>query len=262
MKGAPGLAARLGDRPQPGDVDVGVSGGGDVDRRRRATRSDALTGDTQRFGNAGVEPGTQWFPGVEHEEGVVDGGQQAAADGIVVAELGDDTDSHTGQGVQVPGRLVDADQRARAHDQRGGLFDRGARPGNGAPSPPVQGELVALPVAPPCRQDDLVVVAVAAGPRFTVDVEETLGMAEVAGDSDGEVEGDRTVRTPLRWHGEPAAEDEVEARLAPRRAPRDLDEAFVDRLVEGRLDVGAVEGTEAERIDHNSARHTPSVRST
>ena len=81
MEGAPGLAARLAQRPEPGHVDVGVSGGEDIDIQRRSGRLDAgaerIMGGSDRI----VEAVVEGFAGVERFECRVEGVQQVGACG-------------------------------------------------------------------------------------------------------------------------------------------------------------------------------------
>jgi hypothetical protein len=162
---------------------VGVPRSSDVDVGGRPTRGDGLPDDMQRSRHAGVEVVSEGFSRVEHEECFVEGGEQLGADGVDVAELFDHAEGDTSQSVQVPGRLIDLDDRAGAHHEWCHLFDRETRPGRGSARPTVQGELVAVPVTPPVGQTNLAVMTVAAGVRLTIDVDERLRMAEVVGDA-------------------------------------------------------------------------------
>jgi hypothetical protein len=81
--------------------------------------------------------------------------------------------------LQLTSGPVDPDDLARADHQRRHVHDRRARPGRRPARPVVQGELVAVAVAPPVGEHDLVIVAVAARERLAVDVDEGRGMAEV-----------------------------------------------------------------------------------
>ena len=107
-------------------------------------------------------------------------------------------------------------------------------------------------VTPPVGEKNLVVVTVAAGVRLTIDVDERLGVTEVAGDAQRQMKGDRAIRAPVGRHGEAAAEHEIESRSAPRHAPRNRDESIVDRLVDRRLDDRGLEGTKLKRLDQRS----------
>ena len=108
---------------------------------------------------------------------------------------------------------------------------------------------MAVSVTPPVGEKNLVVVTVAAGVRLTVDVDERLGVAEVAGDAQRQMKGDWAIPAPAGRHGEAAAEYEIESRPAPRRTPRNRDESIVDRLVDRRVDDGGLEGTKLKRLD-------------
>ena len=108
---------------------------------------------------------------------------------------------------------------------------------------------MAVSVTPPFGEKNLVVVTVAAGVRLTIDVDERFGVAEVAGDAQRQMKGDRAIRAPVGRHGEAAAEYEIESRSAPRHTPRNRDELIVDRLVDRRLDDRGLEGTKLKRLD-------------
>ena len=219
VKRPPGLAACLRNRPQPRNVDVGVPCSGDVDVGGRPTRRHRLPSDTQRSWHAGVEVLSEGLSRVEHEDCLVEGGEQPSANWVDVAKLVDHAEGDTSQSVEVPGWLIDLDDRAGAHHEWCHLFDCDGRPGRGSARPTVQGELMAVSVTPPVGEKNLVVVTVAAGVRLTVDVDERLGVAEVAGDAQWQMEGDWAIRAPAGRHGEAAAEYEIKSRHGPTAHP-------------------------------------------
>ena len=70
------------------------------------------------------------------------------------------------------------------------------------------------------RHAHFLVVAVDRGNRLAVDVGQGLGVAEVVGDADGQIEGG-ALRRPLGRHGETGAQGKFEARAAPHAVDRD-----------------------------------------
>jgi hypothetical protein len=68
VKGASVLSSGLAQRPQPGDVDVGVAGGDDVHIQGRTGLGDTLSQSSVGRGYAGIEPVAEGVAGIQYLE--------------------------------------------------------------------------------------------------------------------------------------------------------------------------------------------------
>ena len=89
---------------------------------------------------------------------------------------------------------------------------------------------MAVSVTPPVGEQNLVVVTVAAGVRLTVDVDERLGVAEVAGDAQRQMKGDWAI--PLQ----PGA---TEKRLRSTKSSRGRPHGVPHGIVTNRSSIGS-----------------------
>ncbi len=158
-EGAPGLANRLRERPQPRHVDVRVPHTDDVHVHRLARLANPLFQRFQRRRDAGIKRvGAQRVVGIVfpflgrllldapriygHERGI-ERVVQPRLDRIVIVKLVGSVQRHPRGGDEIPRRLVDQHDRASAHVQ----FDvRVAR--DVAAGPAVQRQLMDFAVAP------------------------------------------------------------------------------------------------------------------
>ncbi len=217
-EGAGRLAARVAQRPQPGDVNVGVAGGDEVGVERRAGGADALLQDGQRGGYGRVEGVAKRFAAVEAGKGGVEGVQQTVAGGIVGVEQFGRLVRRAGQGHKLPRRPIDLHHSAAAHEQAAGRISVVVAQ---QPRPAVEGQGVAAAVARGVGQGHLLVVAVYAGPGDAVERSQRLGVGEVARLAQRQMQGHGRGRVEVGRHDERAAQHKVHIRPAPIAARRD-----------------------------------------
>ena len=173
-----GLAARLAERPEPGNVDVGMTGGVDVDVEWGTGFGHGRVERGTGGGHGGVEGVAKRLACVEQAEGGVEPGEQNAVCGVVLVEPDRDSESGAGDGDEVARGLVDLNDVARPHEQFGLKI---AIQCPAEASPAAQRELMGLPVAPCGMEQNFLVVAITGGVGTAVDVEQRFGMAEIAG---------------------------------------------------------------------------------
>ena len=205
MEGTAGFAAGLTQRPEPGDVDVGVAGGEYVHVHGRTRPFDAGAQHGVSLGNAGIETLAERLPNIEDLESVVKGIEQMTLGRLVIKALGN-AKGRSGTGDEVPGRLVDLDYGAGTHEQLSVKFALAAAASAG---PAVQGEEVRGAVFPSSVDQNFLMVAVAGGNGNFIHVGKELRVAEIAGFSQRQVECNGRIQIPVRRYLEIGAQNVV-----------------------------------------------------
>ncbi len=226
IEGAPGLAPGLGKRPQPGHVDVGVAGSGNIHRHGLAGMGDTCAQIGQGGGQRGVKVLAKGLAQVDAFEGIIQAGEQLVAGGMVFVEHVGDAQRGAGQGMKLARGGVYFHHEAGAHQQLEALI------GAHAPAPAVQRQDVFAPVAEFGRDAHFLVVAVDRRGRLAVDIGQGFRMAEIVSDTDRQ-EKRAVGGIPIRRQAETGAQGEIEARPAPHRIGGD---AFPAGIVQIGLD--------------------------
>ncbi len=175
---APRFSSCLSQRPQPSDVDVGVTGGDDTDVLWWAGLLDASTQHVVRRRYASVESIAKGLTDVQDLESFIQCVVQMPLGRLVIAEPIGNAERHAGGGDKIPGVLVDLHDGALAYEE---LCVRVA-PAPASPArPAVQRQQVGLTIAPALRQQELLVVPVTSCVGHTIDVGQKLWVTKVPG---------------------------------------------------------------------------------
>jgi len=242
VEGAPGLTPGLAQRPQPGDIKVGMPRADDVHVQRRAGLSHARPEQIKCSGHAGVERLARRFAQVKRPEGGIKGIEQAIAGRVVRLVQPGRAQRHAGQGYKIARGLVDQRQGRGSHVRLGRLV------GLQIARPAMQSQNVFPAVAPRRRQDDLLVVAIAGGKRLAINVGQSFGMAEAAGHAQRQEQRRRSLRRPPGRDTETGAHHKILLPAAPVRLRSDhLPAAIVHVRGHQRRDLRAVQCQKTER---------------